>query len=130
MAHYAFIDQDNIVVDVIAGSDEGNMDWEQFYSMQRGMLCKRTSRNTLRGVHYDPNTGEPSADQTKAFRMNYAGIGFKYDADLDAFIPPQPFPSWVFDQATCWWEPPVPKPTAPGMWKWDETTQTWNEVVA
>jgi hypothetical protein len=63
----------------------------------------QTSYNTRGGVHYDPATGEPSADQGKALRFNYAGIGYTYDAQRDAFIPPKPYPDAVLDEATCLW---------------------------
>ena len=70
-------------------------------------LWVQTSYNTRGGVHYDPHTGEPSADQSKALRFNYAGIGYSYDAQRDAFIPPKPHPDAVLDEATC-------------LWVWDE----------
>ena len=72
-------------------------------------LWVQTSYNTRGGVHYDPHTGEPSADQSKALRKNYAGIGYTYDAQRDAFIPPKPHPDAVLDEATC-------------LWVWDEPT--------
>lgn len=125
MAHYAFIDQNNIVVNVITGCDEGNMDWEQFYSMQHGMACKRTSYNTYAGVHYNWETGQPSEDQSKAFRKNYAGIGYSYDPERDAFIPPQPYPSWALNEQTCQYEPPTPRPDDGFVYFWDEENLTW-----
>jgi hypothetical protein len=66
-------------------------------------LYLRTSYNTRGGVHYDPATGEPSADQSKALRKNYAGIGYAYDSARDAFIPPKPHDDAVLDEATCLW---------------------------
>jgi hypothetical protein len=66
-------------------------------------LWVQTSYNTCGGVYYDPHTGEPSADQSKALRYNYAGIGYTYDAQRDAFIPPKPHPDAVLDEATCLW---------------------------
>lgn len=96
MAHYAFLDDNNIVTEVIAGRHEyetvnGISDWETYYGEFRGQRCVRTSYNTRGGIHYDPETGEPSADQSKAFRGVYAGIGFTYDPDLDVFVaPPEP----------------------------------------
>jgi hypothetical protein len=103
MSHYAFLNQDNTVVDVIAGCEEGNMDWEQFYSMQRGLACKRTSYRTRGGQH--PG-GRP-------FRKNYAGIGYTYDSVRDAFIPPQPFTGWVLNEDTCLWQEPASMPVTP-----------------
>lgn len=100
MAHYAFIDENNIVTEVIVGRDEneivdGISDWEVYYGEIRGQVCKRTSYWTRGGKHL--NDGTP-------FRMNYAGIGYTYDAAKDAFIPPKPEEGeWVFDDATCTW---------------------------
>jgi hypothetical protein len=130
MAHYAFLDDQNIVKEVIVGKDEGEdgINWEEWYGNFRGQLCKRTSYNTRGGVHYDPNTNQPSADQSKAFRKNYAGIGYSYDATLDAFIPPQPFPSWILDDNTCLWEAPVPYPNDGHLYRWDEDTLSWVRV--
>jgi hypothetical protein len=118
MAHYAFLDENNIVTEVIVGKDEGEdgIDWESHYSAFRGQPCKRTSYNTIGGVHI--NGGAP-------FRKNYAGIGYAYNAIRDAFIPPQPFPSWALDDATCQWNAPVPMPTDGQRYAWDEATQAW-----
>ena len=124
MAHYAYLDENNIVTMVIVGKneDEAPGDWETYYG------AKRTSYNTRGGVYYDPNTNEPGADQTKAFRKNYAGIGYTYDAARDAFIPPQPYPSWVLDESSCLWEAPVPYPTDGNRYYWDEADQSWTAV--
>lgn len=99
MAHYAFLDENNVVTEVIVGIDEGvdGVDWEQHYGAFRGQPCKRTSYSTRGGQHL--SGGAP-------FRMNYAGIGFLYDATRDAFIPPQPGPDWVLNEDTCLWEQP------------------------
>ena len=116
MAHYAFVNDENIVVEIIPGRNEnevidGISDWEEYYSAKRENLrAIRTSYNTYSGVLYDRETGDPSEDQSKAFRGNYAGIGFEYREDLDAFIPPQPEPSdevseWVLDEETFSWVP-------------------------
>jgi hypothetical protein len=116
MAHYAFINTDGFVVDVIPGRDEtipvdGITDWEEYYASRReGLTVKRTSYNTRGGVHYNAETGEPSADQSKAFRGNYAGIGFTYDETLDAFIPPKPTPDATLDESTFSWVVPAPAP--------------------
>jgi hypothetical protein len=88
----------------------------------------QTSYNTKGGVHYDPNTGEPSADQSKALRKNFAGIGHIYDPALDAFYSPKPYDSWVLDTNTCWWQAPVPYPTDGNRYIWDENTQSWVEI--
>jgi len=100
MAHYAFIDENYIVTEVITGKDEVNFDWEQHYGNLRGMLCKRTSYNTVGGQHPE---GRP-------FRKNYAGIGYTYDPVRDAFIPPKPSDSWVLNEETCQWEDPDGQP--------------------
>jgi hypothetical protein len=83
MAHYAFLDENNIVTEVIVGKNEGEegIDWEQHYGAFRGQPCKRTSYNTHGGVHSGGGT---------PYRKNYAGIGYTYDAGRDAFIPPKP----------------------------------------
>jgi hypothetical protein len=84
----------------------------------------KTSYNTRGGVHY--TDGLPSDDQSKALRFNYAGIGFTYDADRDAFIPAKPYDSWVLDEDTCLWEAPVAKPE--GDFVWDEQSGDWVEA--
>tara|TARA_Y100000114_G_C11752968_1_gene325379 strand:+ start:1563 stop:1943 length:381 start_codon:yes stop_codon:yes gene_type:complete len=124
MAHYVVLDSNNIVVDGFVGRNEGEdgVDWEQYYS------AKRTSYNTRGGVHYDPDTNEPSVDQSKAFRKNYAGLGYTYDEARDAFIPPKPFPSWTLNESTCLWNAPVPYPDDNQMYLWNEETQQWDVV--
>ncbi len=107
MAHYAVLDANNVVTQVFVGRDEDDLvegvtDWEDYYAPD-GYTVKRTSYNTRNGVHYDPETGEPSADQSKAFRGNYAGIGFTYDPDADAFIPPKPSEDATLDTETYTW---------------------------
>ena len=118
MAHYAFLDENNIVTEVIVGKDEndGGVDWEQFYGEIRSQVCKRTSYNTSGGVHSGGGT---------PFRKNYAGIGYTYDPGRDAFIPPQPFPSWTMDKDTCLWSAPTPYPDDGGQYIWDENTLSW-----
>lgn len=123
MAHYAFLDDNNIVTQVIVGRDESERDWESYYSGIIGQVCKRTSYNTTGGVHY--TDGEPSPDQSKSFRYNYAGIGYTYDEARDAFIPPKPFESWVLVDESCLWEAPVPYPTDGGFYAWDEEAGDW-----
>jgi len=121
MAHYAFLDENNIVTEVIVGKDEGEdgIDWEQWYGDFRGQVCKRTSYNTMAGVHR--NGGTP-------FRKNYAGIGYIYHLDIDAFVPPQPYASWTLNE-NAQWQPPTPMPTGNGMYSWDEATLAWVEVI-
>ncbi len=111
MAHYAFLDNNNIVTEIIVGIDETelieNKSPEVWYGDFRGQVCIRTS--------YNAN-----------IRKNFAGIGFTYDAELDAFIPPQPFASWSLDEDTCQWVAPIEKPV--GDYLWDETTGSWVEI--
>jgi len=128
MAHYSFLDKNMKVVEVIVGKDEneGIHDWEVYYGSKRGMICKRTSYNTRGGVHY--TDGEPSDDQSKAFRFNYSGIGYTYDEERDAFIPPKPFESWVLNEDTCLWEAPVAMPDDGEMYRWDEESLDWVAV--
>ena len=122
MAHYAFLDANNIVTEVIVGKNEGEdgVDWEQWYGEFRGQVCKRTSYNTTGGIHN--NGGTP-------FRKNYAGIGYTYDLQRDAFIPPKPFASWILNSNTAQWEPPTPMPTDGKMYSWDEATTSWTEIT-
>jgi len=120
MAHYAFLDEHYIVTEVIVGKDESNFDWEKHYGDFRGQLCKRTSYNTIGGVHNSGGT---------PFRKNYAGIGYSYDPDRDAFIPPKPYPSWVLDEITCLWSAPTAMPDDGKRYNWDEATMSWVELV-
>jgi len=123
MAHYAFLDENNMVTYVMVGKDEGEgpYDWEEFYGNELGQRCKRTSYNTRQGVHVSGGT---------PYRKNYAGYGYYYDAERDAFIPPQPYPSWVLDEATCWWQAPVAQPTDGKTYVWDENLINWVEISA
>jgi hypothetical protein len=111
MAHYAFLNKNNIVTEVIAGVDETELieglDTETWYANFKGQTCKRTS--------YNGN-----------IRKNYAGIGFYYDEIKDAFIPPKPFNSWILDD-NCKWQPPTRYPTT-GFYRWDELTLSWIEI--
>jgi len=124
MAHYAFLNPENIVVKVITGVDEtetqndngvtvgGSAEaWETFYATQpwhEGLTCKRTSYNNN-------------------IRKQYAGIGYSYDAEADVFVAPQPYPSWTLDLNHDW-QAPVARP-AEGTWDWNEATQTWDEIT-
>jgi hypothetical protein len=108
MAHYAFLDENNIVTEVIPGKDEteliDNLDPETWYSNFRNQTCKRTSYNNN-------------------IRKQFAGIGYTYDAVNDVFIAPQPYPSWALDNDFNW-QPPTPRPIE-GMWYWNESEQVW-----
>jgi hypothetical protein len=119
MAHFAQLDENNIVVQVIVGVDEPH-DGEAIYFQTTGKVWKKTSYNTVGGVHSLGGT---------PFRKNYAGIGFTYDAQRDAFIPPQPFPSWVLDEQACQWNPPIQYPSDDKRYQWDEQTTSWKEIL-
>ena len=118
MAHYAFLDTNNIVTEVIVGKNEGedNTDWEVHYGNFRGQVCKRTSYNTSGGIH--SSGGIP-------YRKNYAGIGYTYDEQRDAFIPQKPYASFILNEDTCLWEPPVPYPTDGERYLWNEEELEW-----
>ena len=112
MAHYAFLDKNNIVTEVITGIDEteliDGLDPEEWYGDYRGQVCKRTSYNNN-------------------IRKQYAGIGYKYDEAADVFISPQPYSSWSLDSNHDW-QPPTPKPD--GVFYWDEETLAWVAIPA
>lgn len=110
MAHYAFLDGNNIVTEVIVGKDETDTphDWENYYAAIRGRRCVRTS--------YNGN-----------IRKQYAGIGYRYDPSADVFIAPQPFPSWSLDTDHDW-QPPNPMPKDGKLYVWNEAVQSWVEV--
>lgn len=110
MAHYAFLDENNIVTEVIVGRNEDETiddvsDWETYYSNIRGQRCLRTSYNSN-------------------IRKQFAGVGFTYDEEADVFVAPQPFESWVLDENHDW-QAPVPYPDDEGMFVWDEANEDW-----
>ena len=129
MAYYAVLDENNIVIDMKSAGHENDWNGEVEWKKETGQVHKRTSYNTRGGIHYDPETNEPSVDQSKAFRKNYAGIGYTYDESRDAFIPPQPYPSWILNEETCLWDSPVPYPTDGERYNWNEENQTWDLVT-
>ena len=122
MAHFAKLDENNVVVFVTVGRQEDD-GLEAELTARTGDIYRQTSYNTYGGVHY--TDGMPSEDQRKALRFNYAGIGFTYDADRDAFIPPKPFESWVLDEDTCLWDAPVPYPDDENSYSWNEDAGDW-----
>ena len=124
MSHFAKLDENNIVIFVTVGRQEDDGK-EAELSERTGDTYKQTSYNTLAGVYYDPATREPSPDQSKAFRGNYASVGYSYDEALDAFIPPKPFNSWLLDEATYSWNAPVPYPTDGFTYFWNEAAIDW-----
>jgi len=126
MAHYAFVDDNNIVTNVFVGRDENDLpdgitSWEDYYGDRHGLTCLRTSYNTYGNQH--GFGGSP-------FRGNYAGVGYRYDDTLDAFIPPQPYPSWVLNETTCLWDAPVLYPDDGQPYSWDEDTVSWVQIDA
>jgi hypothetical protein len=123
MAHFAKVNN-GIVEQVIVAEPEF---FDTFVDSSPGQWIQ-TSYNTRGGVHYNPETGEPSADQSKALRKNYAGLGYSYDAAKDAFIPPKPYASWVLNETSCLWEAPVAYPTDGERYSWDEATTAWVAV--
>ena len=125
MSHFAKLDENNLVTFVTVGRQEDD-GLEEELNARTGDVYRQTSYNIHGGIHY--TDGEPSEDQSKALRFNYAGLGHTYDADRDAFIPPTPYPSWVLDEATCLWEAPVAYPDDGKMYAWDETITDWVEV--
>jgi hypothetical protein len=130
MSHFAKLDKNNVVVFVTVGRPEDDGLEEELIA-RTGDVYRQTSYNTHGGVHYTTNeegNRVPSGDQSKAFRKNYAGIGHTYDEERDAFIPPQPFESWVLNEDSCLWDAPVPKPED-GMYTWDEENGAWTELT-
>ena len=121
MAHFAKVNN-GIVEQVIVAEPEF---FDTFVDSSPGQWIQ-TSYNTHGGVHY--TDGQPSADQSKALRKNYAGIGYSYDATRDAFIPPKPYASWILDEQTCTWSSPIPYPTDGKFYAWDEANQVWVET--
>ena len=122
MSHFAKVEAGTVTQVIVAEQDFINAghvgdpsEWVQ------------TSYNTRGGVHYDPNTGSP--DGGVALRGNYAGIGYIYDSGLDAFYPPQPFPSWTLNHTSFTWGAPTPMPTDGKMYTWDEATTSWKEFT-
>lgn len=116
MAHYAELDENNIVLRVIPGIDESQGDGEKIYQSVSKKVWKRTSYNTIGNKHMFGGT---------PFRKNYAGVGFYYDAVRDAFIPPKPFNAWILNEDTCMWEPPIPYPEDGESYVWDDFLGAW-----
>ena len=124
MAHYAKVLDEKVVNVIVADASF----FDTFIDTSPGAWIQ-TSYNTHGGIYYEPNSNNPAADQSKALRKNYAGIGYSYDAGRDAFIPPKPYPSWILNEFSCLWEPPVPMPTDGKTYIWNEVTQSWDEIT-
>ena len=120
MAHFAKV-ENGLVTQVIV-IDQETLNTGHWGDPQSWI---QTSYNTRGGVYYNPITNLPDDDQSKSFRKNFAGIGFKYDVTLDAFIAPKPYPSWFLNEGSCIWDAPVPYPNDGQMYSWDETTKSW-----
>lgn len=122
MAHFAEIDAEGTVLRVLVVADAQEDRGQEFLANDLGLggTWKKTSYNTVGGVHTGGGT---------PYRKNYAGIGYKYDNALDAFIPPKPFASWTLNEDTCLWEAPTPMPTDDKMYTWSEDELNWVEVT-
>jgi len=122
MAHYAFLDENNIVTEVITGKNENEegINWEEYYGNFKGQICKRTSYNTRNGIHTLGGT---------PFRKHYAQIGYIYDENRDAFIPPKTLESFILDENTCIWKNSISKPTEAlpdnQRYRWNESITNW-----
>lgn len=120
MAHFAQIDENNIVTQVIV-IDQEKIDTGHWGDPDTWI---QTSYNTRAGVHYTPNSaGVP--DGGVALRKNYAGIGYTYDKGRDAFISPKPYDSWVINEDKCIWEAPVNQPDDGKIYYWNEPELIW-----
>ena len=136
MGYFVILDENNYVVKVdtinnsvftinnIENVNKANDFLNSLFNTNNVYL--QTSYNTRGGVHY--TNGVPSQDQSKAFRKNYAGIGYYYDPIRDAFIPPKPFPSWTLNEESCLWDSPVPYPNDGKMYTWNEDILNWIEI--
>ena len=120
MAHYAFLDDNLLVTEVIVGKYENNdVDWEEYYGNIRNQVCKRTSYNTVGNQH--KLSGTP-------FRGNYAGVGYNYDPENDIFLRDKPFNSWVLDLVNADWTAPKPYPDDEQAYRWNEDNLNWELV--
>ena len=118
MAHFAEIDQFGKVKRVIVVANADTADASGVEKEHIGAaFCEKLFGGTWKQTSYNGN-----------FRKNYAGIGYTYDATRDAFIPPQPYPSWTVNEATCQWQAPTPMPTDGKRYSWDEATLSWKEI--
>jgi hypothetical protein len=122
MAHWAEIDENNIVLRVTVGDNENPDEGYQWLIDNLGGTWVKTSYNTRGNVHL--NGGTP-------FRKNYAGIGYVYDLERDAFIPPKVYPSWTLNEDTCLWDPPVPmpEPSEKELYDWSEEELKWIKTI-
>jgi hypothetical protein len=119
MAHFAQLNEENLVTQVIVVANQDTADQDGVENEAIGIeFCTNLLGGRWVQTSYNAN-----------IRKNYAGIGYKYDATLDAFIPPQPFASWTLNEETAQWEAPTPYPTDDKRYTWDEATTSWVEIV-
>jgi hypothetical protein len=123
MSHFAEINSENIVTNIIVAEQE----FIDSGAVGDANNWVQTSYNTRGGVHYAPDTNTP--DGGVALRKNYAGFGFTYDVSRDAFYEPQPYPSWTLDNDTCQWNAPVAYPDDDKFYTWDEENTQWEEIT-
>ena len=123
MGHFAKVVEGKVTQVIVAESEF----FTTFVDTSPGEWIQ-TSYNTRGGIHYEPNSNIPSQDQRRALRKNYAGIGYTYDQQRDAFIPPRPYVSWILNENTCLWEPPSPYPQDGKFYEWNESTLSWKEI--
>jgi hypothetical protein len=118
MAHFAQLNEENLVTQVIVVANQDTADQDGVENEAIGIeFCTNLLGGKWKQTSYNAN-----------IRKNYAGVGYKYDAALDAFVPPQPFASWTLNNETAQWEAPTPYPTDDKRYKWDEATTAWVEV--
>ena len=129
MAHWAELDANNVVTRVLVGdnNDPAGDEGYQWLLDNLGGTWVKTSYNAIGGKRRNPETNEITDEP--GFRKNYAGIGYTYDAERDAFIPPKPFNSWILNEDTCIWDAPTPMPEDGKLYSWNEDTSSWDEVV-
>ena len=121
MSHFAKVKSRKVLEVIVAEQDFINA-----LPKETGVKWVQTSYNTRGGVHFKPNSDEPSGED--GLRKNYAGVGMTYDTGRDAFYPPKPFPSWVLNEDTCLWEAPTAMPDNDKFFQWDESKKEWVEV--
>lgn len=131
MIYFAKINDSGVVTEVVVIEQDQENRGQEFLAEDLGLggRWEKTCYNTHGGVYHDPETNEPSIDQSKAYRKNFAGPGYSYDEERDAFIPPRPFESWTLNEDTCLWEAPISKPETGGPWIWNEENQEWEEFI-
>jgi len=138
MASFAKIGLNSKVIEVLSvnnevlkdsnGVEQENIGIDFLTKLTGWAVWKQTSYNTKAGSHYLSDNSSLSNTQEKAFRKNFAGIGYTYDEDRDAFIPKKPFNSWILNETTCLWESPIPYPQDNNRYNWNEQNQSWDLI--